>query len=245
MFFNENDVASIRFEELDPVVDYFVIVNGGKTFRGDKKPDYFDHTRFLKYKDKIRMVYYDDALEMDAWDRETRQRNAISLGLYDAKTEDMVIISDCDEIPRRQAIVDLLNDNTLDYGPVSLMMDVYCAGINYLTPNQHTIKVCHMGDFTTAQEVRKAENRHIIPHAGWEFSSLGTAETISKKLKSFSHYELDMPDITDPDRIRERLSRHEDPYGWGLTYEVVPVDDTWPEAIKNDREYWSKYEWQL
>jgi beta-1,4-mannosyl-glycoprotein beta-1,4-N-acetylglucosaminyltransferase len=54
-FFNELDLLEIRFEILDPVVDYFVIVEATETFSGKAKPLYFEENkdRFKKWQHKI------------------------------------------------------------------------------------------------------------------------------------------------------------------------------------------------
>lgn len=241
-FFNENDVLDIRLQELYPVVDRFVIVQSNYTFRGNPKPDYFDYRRFQKYMDKVELLVVNPDVPNGepslAWEREAKQRNGILFGLSDAKPDDIIIISDADEIPRRSVIEGIEPD-----GVVSLALDVYCVYINWLTPNDHTVKVCRFKDFTTAQEVRKAPRGLTLPHAGWEFSSLTTPEGISHKLGSFSHFELDNTDINDVNLIRDRIMGGFDPYGFGLRYTPVEIDDTWPEAIKNNREYWRKFEW--
>lgn len=243
-FFNENDVAAIRFEELDPVVDKFIVVHGNTTFRGQPKDVYYDYDRHARYADKVEHIIVNTAALRStrgesAWDREALQRNGIAKGLRSAAPDDIIVLSDCDEIPRREIIRDLDPQ-----GLVALRLQVFVGGINLLSPNRHTIKVFKYQHMTTPQEIRKAPWDELIEDGGWEFSSLNTPEGISEKLKSFSHHELDTPEVTDVESIRARLERHEDIIGWGIKSQVVPVDETWPHAIRNNREYWSKYEWK-
>ena len=54
-FYNELDLLEIRLNELDSVVDYFVIVEATKTQTGLDKPLFFDlnKKRYTKFKHKI------------------------------------------------------------------------------------------------------------------------------------------------------------------------------------------------
>jgi beta-1,4-mannosyl-glycoprotein beta-1,4-N-acetylglucosaminyltransferase len=103
-FFNELDILEIRLAELDPLVDYFVIVEATRTFSAKPKALHFadNRSRYGRYADKIIHVVVDD-MPLDApthWDRETHQREAIMRGLGGAHPDDRIVISDCDEIPK-------------------------------------------------------------------------------------------------------------------------------------------------
>lgn len=101
-FFNELDILELRLAELDAVVDKFVIAEATHTFSYDPKPLHFaeNRQRFAKYLPKIVHVVVDDLPAAgDAWDREAFQRNAVARGVADAHPDDIVMISDVDEIP--------------------------------------------------------------------------------------------------------------------------------------------------
>ena len=104
-FFNELDLLEIRLETLDSVVDFFVIAEAPITYRADPKPLYFElnKQRFAKFLPKIRHIIVDD-LPIEKgfdqnWQRETLQRAALERGLADARDEDIIMLSDLDEIP--------------------------------------------------------------------------------------------------------------------------------------------------
>lgn len=103
-FFNELDVLEIRLTELDPLVDYFVIVEATLTHTGKPKPLYFDENRgrYNRFSRKIIHVVVDDlpSEPSDHWGREISQRQAIMRGLELARPDDRIITSDCDEIPK-------------------------------------------------------------------------------------------------------------------------------------------------
>lgn len=107
MFFNEIELLKMRLEELDDVVDNFVLVECAETQRGDPKPFYFQENRHLfeKYLGKIIHVMVEERHpELELWGRENFQRNCIARGLQHCQPSDLILISDLDEIPRASLI---------------------------------------------------------------------------------------------------------------------------------------------
>lgn len=105
-FFNELDLLEIRLNELDPVVDRFVLVEATVTQRGQPKSLFFreNRERFTKFLPKIEHVVVEDMpagpqTKSNNWKRENFQRRAIMRGLASAQADDFVLISDLDEIP--------------------------------------------------------------------------------------------------------------------------------------------------
>ena len=120
MYFDEEAVLELRLNILNKYVDYFVVVESSFTHKGDKRELKFNHQKFKKFKDKLIYVTYDEEpakikknqinAKMDearksfkyienAILRENGQRNQILKGLELAKDDDMILISDVDEIP--------------------------------------------------------------------------------------------------------------------------------------------------
>lgn len=108
-FFNELDLLEIRLNELDKHVDYFVLVEATLTFQGKSKTLYYEENkeRFKAFHHKIIHVVvdkYPDNINENAWVIEKHQRNCIADGLRNCKTDDVILISDVDEIPRPDKI---------------------------------------------------------------------------------------------------------------------------------------------
>jgi beta-1,4-mannosyl-glycoprotein beta-1,4-N-acetylglucosaminyltransferase len=111
-FFNELDLLEVRLNELDAVVDRFVLCESPYTFRGQPKPLVFqeNRARFARFLPKIEHVVVDDLplgggnKERDYFKKERFQRNALKRGLRDAAPDDFVILCDIDEIPRASTI---------------------------------------------------------------------------------------------------------------------------------------------
>ena len=117
-FFNELDVLEIRLKEMWDVTDYFVIAESNLSHSGKPK-DYIlldNWERFKPYHSKIRRIQVDDMPETkDSWVREKFQRWALGRGLEDLEADDVVIVSDLDEIPRAE-IVEMIKTDENDYG---------------------------------------------------------------------------------------------------------------------------------
>ena len=118
MYFDEEVVLDVRLNTLDKYVDYFVIVESSFTHKGNNKNLMFNHNKFEKFKNKIIYLVYDkqpkgiEAVNendseneksrkyiLNAALRENGQRNFIQNGLIKAEDNDIILISDVDEIP--------------------------------------------------------------------------------------------------------------------------------------------------
>jgi hypothetical protein len=107
-FFNELDILEIRLHELSPVVDRFVLAEATTTFSGAPKPLHFleNRKRFAAFADRITHIVVENVPQnvRSAWDRRRHQVDALMRGLGEAKADDLVLLSDVDEILRAQAV---------------------------------------------------------------------------------------------------------------------------------------------
>jgi beta-1,4-mannosyl-glycoprotein beta-1,4-N-acetylglucosaminyltransferase len=107
-YFNEDTILDIRLNTLNEHVDRFVIVEGTRDQTGKKKKLNFNINNFKKFKKKIIYIIVEDIPRIvkffkKNWHpnhaRDQFQRNCISRGLLDANDNDLILISDLDEIP--------------------------------------------------------------------------------------------------------------------------------------------------
>lgn len=110
-FYNEYELLEWRLKILYDVVDYFVISEMNVTHKNVPKPFNFEVNKelFSKYMDKIRYIKVDDTTTVkfskdDIWPLENYQRDCLTRGLTDCRSDDLIIISDLDEIPDPEAI---------------------------------------------------------------------------------------------------------------------------------------------
>ena len=128
-YFNESHIADLRFHILDKYVDFFVIVESTVNHQGEAKELSFDIRNYSKFKDKIIYIVVDDTPESIKIPHEggeslveQHQRNSILRGLKNCDDNDLVILSDVDEIPD----LDKLNlFNKKNYAVFSQRMFMY------------------------------------------------------------------------------------------------------------------------
>ena len=242
-FFNELELLAIRLEELDSIVDHFVLVEGTLTFTGAPKPLYFfeNRHRFEPYLHKIIHVVVDDfpivdnrlPLREQPWVREAHQRNALLRGLTSATDKDIVMITDVDEIPRKEAILSAQSLIATHRRSliVALEMSLFRFQLNRLDAKIAPWKL----GFVTSKKMLRRELPHSIrlsqkpdrsiASAGWHFTSQGGAENVVYKMESYSHaFE------SDNRMQRERVMQEFDSVL--APFIVVPIDDTWPLRIQ-------------
>lgn len=108
-FFNELDILEIRLNVLKEVVDKFVLVEATRTHQGKEKPLYFEENkaRYKEFADKIIHIVIDEYPPFEgksAWTLERYQRQMISKGWDNCSDEDIILVSDVDEIPNPETI---------------------------------------------------------------------------------------------------------------------------------------------
>ncbi len=260
-FYNELDLLEIRLKELYDHVDHFVLVEASRTFQNREKPYiYFENKkRYAQWNDKIIYVQVNNMPDGDdAWSRETHQRNQIVQGLQNADENDIVIISDCDEIIRHEVIDSLKHSQELVF---PLRMPLFNFKFNYMRISPGHYEVWAMAvrkaiiDQVTPDQIRNSRFNYsgwqinsnttdtkMIEHAGWHFSYLGDIEYLKDKAKSFSHTEVNRPDFfeqLDPEAsIRERKEWDR---SQSASYEIVALNDYFPAEIYSNKEKYSQF----
>lgn len=216
IFYNEYEMLQFRLEELYDVVDNFIIVECRYTHRGEPKPLYFQMNKksYSKYLDKIVHIVVDEKPEeiIDKFSYEVKHRNGIADGYkyIDLQDEDILIISDCDEIPDKNTLKEIKNKNFEIYalGQEMYYYNFYTKGDNIWT-HPKVLKYRNVKHIGLPQDIRFYISP-VINRGGWHLSFFGNEDFIINKLKSFSHIECDTPTITSPEYIRERIKNSED-----------------------------------
>jgi len=144
-FYNELDLLEIRLNELNLVVDYFVIVEATKTQTGIPKKLYFNENkeRYKPFNRKIIHVIVNDMPDIaknGPWILENHQRNQIIRGLINCNDNDIIFISDLDEIPNKKdffEIIDRLTKNRNIFEKISRAINLNLLSFFNLftTPN--------------------------------------------------------------------------------------------------------------
>ena len=233
MYFDEEVVLDVRLNTLDKYVDYFVIVESSFTHKGDNKNLMFNHNKFEKFKNKIIYLVYDKQPKgievvnendsegeksrkyiLNAALRENGQRNFIQNGLNKAEDNDIILISDVDEIPNLSEV----NFNNISEKIIMFHQDMFNYKFDLKIPNFKWTgtKACTKKNLLSPQWLRnikdkkyplfrfdilfsekKYRNIKFIDNGGWHFSNIKSAEEIEYKLKSFLHHlEFDLKPLS-------------------------------------------------
>jgi Glycosyltransferase family 17 len=253
-FFNELDVLEMRLQEGWNTVDTFVIAEANMSHSGKPK-EYIlldNWERFKPYADKIRRVQVDDFPDTpDSWVREKFQRWALGRGLEDRAPEDIIIISDLDEIPRAE-MIDMIKEDENNYDRYILCIPMFQYKVNYMKiydiAKQPNIMVVRGRAFTNAQQereftfpwVQKPNDLVFVDHGGWHFTYFGDDKNAITKIQNFAHTETDTKEMIERHDIeffvKNKCGHH------GPThperFEYVKVDDYFPECITSNLDKW-------
>jgi len=247
MFFNELDLLEIRLNELNDVVDKFVLVESTKTHSNKSKPLCFqdNRERFTNFLNKIIHIVVDEYPDCnDSWAMENYQRDVIIKTLKEyCNDEDVVIISDLDEIPR----VDLVKKYKDADGITVFEQKLYTFYFNYLNATEpdwkrgtRLLKFKEIGD-KTLTDIRMADGNYI-KNAGWHFTYLGGIDMVKYKIKSFAHQEYNNDYYMNNKRLITLITDGVDIFERGYKYKTVNIDNSFPEYIVKNKE---KYEYLI
>lgn len=248
LFFDELELLDIRLNYLNPVIDRFVIVESTKTFSLKEKPLYYldNEDMFKDFRPKIISVVVDDFSNENPWENERYQRDSISRGIKSCDPNDIIILSDCDEIPRREKISEFNSTKIL----MGFMQKMYYYYLNGLTNagwcgSRIFLRKHAMMNPSFARDVPRNEPGTFISDGGWHFSFLATPERIKKKIESFSHQEYNKPEYTDVELIKDRVECGEDLFNRpDMMINPVPIDETYPDYIRENIDKFDKYIWK-
>lgn len=242
LYNGEYDLLEFRLRYLWDRVDRFVIVQANHTFSGKGKP-FDDLNKFSWAKEKIisQSIYLQ--VDSNPWINEMNQRNAIIDACSGYSNLDAIMIGDIDEIPSYQA-VDFKKKNNLMY-PMTCDMRVIPYSLNYVREDigwRGTI-MCDLeyARQQTAQGLRDRRERFSpFPNGGWHLTYFGGAESIKRKIESYSHQENNKPEFTDPIHISDCIKNGSSLFNDGNVTHIKKIGRTFypPYFLENAPEIW-------
>jgi len=224
MFFDEEMLLDLRLNIMDKYVDKFVITEATYMHSGKPKKLFFDIKKFKRFEDKITYIVVEDQpkdlLKINSYDsedtklkkmtdnakkREIHQINKVSEGLMNADTDDVILISDLDEIPNLKN----LNFEKIKKKMIFFKQKMYYYKLNLLYDSfeWHGSKACKKKYLHTPERLRSAKNKkyplwrfdiifsnfkhnsiHFVNEGGWHFSNIKSPENLEKKMLNFLHH---------------------------------------------------------
>lgn len=253
----EEDILDLRIEVLNSVVDEFWIIESDRTFTGHHKNlVYEDQASFRNWPiSKIRYFPFlpkSEEISKDPWENEFAQRNYLSELIDTCSNTDLIMYSDVDEIPAPEA-VQLARDMG-DLRCYGFEMSTHYLKYNYAMkePSVLAISVCTIGFSKKSLELHspnqlrigirdRSIDADILKSGGWHFSYMMNEELIKKKIKSFSHQELNNSQILDGISIKKTLKYKEDLFfREGYKWDFVSLKNL-PKPIRNSPRKYSPF----
>ena len=287
MYYNEDVILDLRLNYLNQFVDKFIIIESTFNHRGKKKELNFNINNFLKFKDKIEYYVLDKQppnIEeindsdtdkqksikyiLNGYRRDHFQRNYISSGISEVDENDIIIISDIDEIPNLKKInIKDIKNNLIFFNQ---KMCYYKFNLYQKNYNWVGSRACKKKKLLSPQWLRdvkpknypkwrvdtyfsklKYTNVIFVNEGGWHFSYLNTPELIEQKLKSYTHhreYELNPIGI---ENIEKRIKNRESVYNLssdkkmnqfskGVKLEIMSLNEL-PRYISDNKTKYEKW----
>ena len=223
-FFDENMMLDLRLNMLNDYVHKFVIVESAFMHSGKKKEPVFDIKNFSKFKEKIVYILIDklphglhDTSKIqnlvekgnrtidNALIIEHAQRNSIQKGLVNSEDNDLIIVSDVDEIPNLE--INNLKKNKKKIIHFKQKMFYYKFNLKYTSLPWFGSRACLKKNLILPQWLRDTKSRkyplwrldilfskmkynsiYHVENGGWHFVNIKTPEEIEKKLNNFLHH---------------------------------------------------------
>ena len=287
MYYDEDLLLDIRLNTLGKYIKKFVITEATYTHNGSNKKLNFDINKFKKFKDKIIYLVVDkqppnifelikgeddkkkaEKLILNGMARDYFQRENLQKGLKDSNEDDLVLVSDLDEIPNLQNLnVDLIKNNIvifeqkMFYYKLNLFYeDFIWAGSkavkrkNFLSPQWlRNIKSKKYSKWRldVLFSKKKYSNLYHVKNGGWHFTCIRTPEDLEKKLLNFAHhYEFEESGLKIND-IRKLISEKrvmydhnidQRGYKWSGKSILKKIDNSLlPNYISNDLDQFKEW----
>ena len=224
MYFDEDLLLDIRLNTLNNYVSKFVITEATYTHNGTKKKLRFDIDNFKKFKDKIIYIVVDEQppnilqinesdsvsqkgekLILNGYARDNYQRNRLADGIKEALDEDIIIVSDLDEIPNLSNInLEKINNKIIQFKQKMFYykLNLQCPGFEWFGS-----KACKKKNLISPQWLRNIKSKKYsklridlifnkkkysdifyVLNGGWHFTCIRTPEDLEYKLLNFAHH---------------------------------------------------------
>ena len=254
-YFDEELILELRLNILYEHVDRFIITEGKYDHRGNKRELNFDISRYDKFRDKIIYLPVENFPNLnDPWQMLEHQRNYSLNEIKKYDDNDYVIISDIDEIPNPEKIIDFTN-RKLNLGVFEQLFFYY--KLNLLNTSQsewYGSKICKKKNLKSPNWLReykikqypwwrfdRPKNLKIIKDGGWHFSFLYDVDGIIKKISSFQHIEFDKDEYKNKETIIKKIKEGKDVFNRNFLFKKIKIDEKFPKFIIENKEKYKNW----
>ena len=224
MYFDEDLLLDIRLNSLNDHVSKFIITEATYTHNGNPKKLNFNIKNFKKFENKIEYIVVDqepeniqtinssdleskkgEKLILNGYARDNYQRNELRRGIQNAEPDDIIIVSDLDEIPNLKNLNFLNINNKI----IQFRQKMFYYKLNLYYPDFEWFgsKACRKKHLLSPQWLRNIKSKkysrfrldlilnkkkysdiHYVMDGGWHFTCIRTPEELEYKLLNFAHH---------------------------------------------------------
>ena len=284
-FYNEKMMMDVRFNILNEYVSKFIVVESIYSHSGKKKKLNFDINDYPKFREKIRYIVIEEEPEGILQDEDKNKHlsykrlnsirrieqsyNYMSKGIEDANDEDLIMLSDNDEIPNLQ---------NLDFGKINNNFIIFEQLFFYFKFNLlydrmlwFGTKACRKKKLKSFSNLRNIKNKEypfwrldtfftnykkinlkIIKNGGWHFTNLKNPVELFEKLSNFGHHDEFEASELSVEKIKEKIKNKEMFYDhfaekesknkWDFNYKLKKIDHEFlPEFLKINSEKYKEW----
>jgi len=234
-FLNEKELIELRVKYLSDIVDCFLIVEANTTHTGKEKKWNFPEILNSNLKEFSHKIQYHQ-MKVDlqkaekekspnykggtwgrSWKVESMQRNFIKEVYKKFSPNDIIIISDLDEIPSKKKLSFIKSCDFKVVAPVALEQAPFHLNCNFLELERWVGSVVVTKELVDRYEpqifrdLRKRISR--FTDAGWSFSSFGGVKRVREKIESFCHEEYNKEKFKNEAHIKTCIETGTDIFG--------------------------------
>ena len=263
-------MMDLRFNILNEYVSKFIVVESKFTHSGKNKELNFNKDDFPKFKDKIEYIViekepadliYDENLLKNSYYKRLNSLKRIEqsyeymlFGLDGANEDDLILLSDNDEIPDLSEVLNNgINNNFILF---KQLFFYYKFNLLYDQIKWFGTKGCKKKKLKNLSSLRNLKNRKypfwridtlfsdikqtdikIIENGGWHFTNIKTPEELFDKLSNFGHHDEFEKSNLDVNKIREKIKNKEVFYDhladksssnkWNNNYKLKKIENSY------------------
>lgn len=261
MYWDEDLLLNLRLNILDKYVDYFVIVEGNRTWQDNPKKFKLKLNKLKKFKKKIIYIRVTDfPKSKNPWIRENFQRNSMMRGLIKANKNDLIMISDLDEIPNPSAIKYF--DSKMRYAVFKQNHYHYKFNLqSEVQPSWHGTRICTKEYLKSPQWLRELKFKirpfwridkfslnNIISNGGWHFCNLKSPKQLLYKYQNLCETDdkyVFMQKISQKylseSSIKKKIKKGLDLIGRNEIYKFKKIDKTFPKYLLKNKKLYDRW----
>jgi beta-1,4-mannosyl-glycoprotein beta-1,4-N-acetylglucosaminyltransferase len=234
-----------RYKKFQSKIIHNIVNQVPKDFTNFIKPD----IRFTNYYKSYPHKHFGNPLinQFEQFQREVFIKDSQIIGISKiAKLNDLIILSDLDEIPNHQVLEHLRKTDIPNNEHINLAMNWFMYYFNKkLNKEWFGIRICKYSYIDDKSvdllryplEHRKLQKFKIIENGGWHFSFFGGEKTVKEKLNASNyqgrkvHLFLRFLDYLFANRIKNIIKKNSDVLSMGRTLKTVDIKNEFPYEL--------------